>query len=139
MRQTISGLVTAFAVTIAGAAPALACGYAACAPCGEAGYVSPCAQSYVPAYTTGCATGCRGFVYERMSDPDTQYYYVNQGPTYTGPGMLAPYPAYREDAVPVWRRSRHDSYHEGYHWHHHYHFIPRQGYYDGHPVLRRYD
>ena len=25
-----------------------------------------------------------------------QYYYVNQGPTYTGPGNFAPYPIYQE-------------------------------------------
>ena len=25
-----------------------------------------------------------------------QYYYVNQGPTYTGPGNFAPYPTYQE-------------------------------------------
>jgi hypothetical protein len=31
-----------------------------------------------------------------------QYYYVNQGPTYTGPGNFAPYPTYQESAVSGW-------------------------------------
>ena len=31
-----------------------------------------------------------------------QYYYVNQGPTYTGPGNFAPYPGYEEGALPGW-------------------------------------
>jgi len=94
MRHTISGLVAAFAVVTASAAPALACGGGlfggSCSPCGAA-YVSPCAQTY--AYS-GCNTGCGGWGYERLSDPALQYhaapmrhqyYYVNQGPTYSGP------------------------------------------------------
>ena len=28
-----------------------------------------------------------------------QYYYVNQGPTYTGPGNWAPVPTYQEGGV----------------------------------------
>jgi hypothetical protein len=28
-----------------------------------------------------------------------QYYYVNQGPTYSGPGNFAPYPTYQESAL----------------------------------------
>ena len=101
MRQTISGLVAAMAVVAASAAPAMACGWA-----------SPCAQTYAPAYTYGgCNTGC-GWGFERLPDPDVQYhaapvatpqyYYVNQGPTYTGPGNFAPYPAYREGGVRAW-------------------------------------
>ena len=120
MRQTISGLVAAFAVMTAGAAPAMACGgglFSSCSPCGQA-YVEPCAQPQVyqpPVYVpppapvySGC-TPCGGWSYERLPDPVTQYqyypapvqhqyYYVNQGPTYTGPGDFAPYPTYREGA-----------------------------------------
>jgi hypothetical protein len=148
----------------AGAAPAMACGWGGCC----AGY-SPCAQTYVPAYTyapaytysySGCGTcggyGYAGWGYERLAAPTTQYYYVNQGPTYTGPGAFAPYPAYEEDAVPVEHPSRygyyegagvagpavygyHHRYHSyryGYARHHYsYHFGP---YYYGHRVLRRY-
>ena len=31
-----------------------------------------------------------------------QYYYANQGPTYSGPGAYAPYPTYRETSVSGW-------------------------------------
>jgi hypothetical protein len=122
MRQMISGVVAALAVIAAGVAPAKACGF------------TPCEQTYVPATSyLGCATGCgAGWGYERLAEPTTQYYFVNQGPTYTGPGAFAPYPTYQEGAV------------YGSRWHrHHPRFFPRYGYmahhyYDGHPVLRRY-
>jgi hypothetical protein len=103
MRQMISGLVAAITVVIASAAPAMACGPfgSPCSPCGQA-YVSPCAQTY--SYW-GCNSGCWAF--DRLSDPalqyypvrrhyPQQYYYVNQGPTFTGPGAFAPYPTYQE-------------------------------------------
>jgi hypothetical protein len=97
MRQMISGLVAAIAVMTAGVAPASACGYGGC--CGA--YVSPCLGGYVPAYGyAGCWT-C-GWAFERLAEPTTQYYYVNQGPTYSGPGAFAPYPTYEESALPVW-------------------------------------
>ena len=77
---------------------------------------------------TPCYAGCGGWVYERLAEPTTQYYYVNQGPTYSGPGMFAPYPTYQESAVPqgpaVYGYRRH------HHRHHSYHY--------GYPVLRRY-
>jgi hypothetical protein len=90
MRQMISGLVAAITVVIASAAPAMAC--------------SPCAQTY--SYW-GCNSGCGGWAFERLSDPvqqyfpvrrhyPQQYYYVNQGPTFTGPGAFAPYSTYQE-------------------------------------------
>lgn len=99
MRQMISGLVAAAAVMFVGAAPATACGF------------NPC-QPVAPVFS-GCNTGCGGYGYgygasygygygggyERLAEPTTQYYYVNQGPTYTGPGAFAPYPTYQEDAV----------------------------------------
>jgi len=132
MRQMISGVVAALAVVASGVAPAKACGF------------TPCQQTYVPAYS-GCATGCTaGWGFERLAEPTTQYYYVNQGPTYTGPGAFAPYPTYQEGGVYSHR------------WHrHHPRFFPRYGYaprvhhgmrygymphhyYYGHPVLRRY-
>lgn len=93
MRQMISGLVAAAAVMFVGSAPAMACGF------------NPC-QPVAPVYS-GCNTGCGGYGYgagygygyERLAEPTTQYYYVNQGPTYTGPGAFAPTPTYQEDAV----------------------------------------
>jgi len=89
----ISGLVAAAAVMFVGSAPAMACGF------------SPC-QPVAPVFS-GCNTGCGGYGYgagygygyERLAEPSTQYYYVNQGPTYTGPGAFAPHPTYQEDAV----------------------------------------
>ena len=124
MRQTISGLVAAIAVVTASAAPAMACGGGlfggACSPCGEV-YVRPCAQAYVPTLGySGCYGGC--WTHERLPDPDRQYhlsyrlpqyYYVNQGPTYTGPGDFAPYPTYQEGAVSGW-----DGYRHRPHYHH---------------------
>jgi hypothetical protein len=132
MRQTISGLVAAIALTIAGAAPAMACGYGGC---------------YAPSYSY-TYTGCGTCGYERLTDPETQYhsveptpqyYYADPGPTYTGPGAFAPRPHYG------------DGQRVGtYHWRHHYSFHPRHGYrypphhatrygyHYGRPALRRY-
>lgn len=115
MRQTMTGLVAAIALVTASAAPALACGpFGACSPCG-AGYVGPCAPTYVPAYT----------YFDRLADPVQQYhaaaplrhqyYYVNQGPTYTGPGAFAPYPAYEEATVYGWGGYRHRGRHHRMH------------------------
>jgi hypothetical protein len=129
--RTISGFAAAVAILAASAAPAMACGglFDGCAPCG---FVGPCAQPYVAAYTYGgCVPGCGWWGFERLPDPDlqyhsgpvrSQYYYVNQGPTYTGPGNFAPRPTYQEGGV---------YYHPVYHrW---VHRAPHHG-----PVLRRY-
>jgi hypothetical protein len=140
MRQTITGLLAAIAVMTA--APALACGGLFGGGCSPCGYASPCAQTYVQPYS-GCATGCGG-AYERLPDPEVQYhsapiaqpqyYYVDQGPTYTGPGDFAPRRVYREQGVYGWGYRHH--HHYGYHayrhypWHHHhwhqygYHYRP---------------
>jgi hypothetical protein len=135
MRQTISGLVAAIAVLTVSAVPALACGglfqsglfQGGCSPCGQA-YVEPCAQQvYVPPAPvySGCNTGC-GSSYERLPDPELeystaepvhQYYYANQGPTYSGPGNFAPYPAYEEGGYSAYRHHRH-----------HYGYGPTHGY-----------
>jgi hypothetical protein len=118
MRKTISGLVAAFAVMAAGASPASACG-TGCAPCG---YVSPCGGAYVQPYYAGYA-GYAG--YERLPNPDVQYhhpvappqyYYVEQGPTYSGPGDFAPRRVYREEGIYGWH---HHAYRH-YPWHHHH-------------------
>ena len=114
MRQTIFGLAAAAALMMtAGAAPAMACGgglfQSSCSPCG---YADPCAAPvYVAPVYSGCNTGCGGWAHERLPDPVHQYYYVNQGPTYTGPGNWAPRPTYEEDALPVYR---HHPYRYGY-------------------------
>jgi hypothetical protein len=146
MRQTIKGLVAAFAVMTAGSAPAMACGFGGC--CGA---VDPCATSYAaPVYSYaptygysygggcgGCGTG--GWGYERLAEPTTQYYYVNQGPTYSGPGAFAPAPAYEEAAIPAYTgygygygyhhyRPYHHSYHYGYGGYAPRHYGYRYGY-----------
>lgn len=107
MRQMISGAVAALAVVAASVASAKACGF------------TPCEQSYVPTYSyAGCATGCgTGWSYERLAEPTTQYYYVNQGPTYTGPGSFAPYPTYQEGEVSGWNSYHARPYHYGYNGH----------------------
>jgi hypothetical protein len=127
MRQMISGVVAALAVIAAGVAPAKAC--YTCSPCG---YVSSCGAAYVQPYYAGYAG------YERLPNPEVQYhnpvappqyYYVEQGPTYTGPGDFAPRRVYREKGTYGWGYHR---YHYGYHayqhypWHHHHWY--RYGY-----------
>jgi hypothetical protein len=119
MRQTISGLVAAIAVFTA--APAFACGGlfgGGCAPCA---YVSPC-----------------GAAYERLPDPEVQYhaapvalpqyYYVDQGPTFTGPGNFAPYPAYREGGISYRYHGYGYGYEGRYRVHPHYHRAWHAGY-----------
>ena len=117
MRQTISGLVAALAVIAAGIAPAKACGFG----CGPCGYVSPCGAGYVQPYYAGYA-GYAG--YERLPDPEVQYqnpvappqyYYVEQGPIYTGPGAFAPHRVYREEGIYGWGYHRHFPRHH-HHW-----------------------
>ena len=59
---------------------------------------------YSTAYTAsvagyGYGGGCGGCgSYEQLPELSPQYYHVNQGPTYTGPGNFAPVPTYRENA-----------------------------------------
>jgi hypothetical protein len=105
MRQTISGLVAAIAL-VAGAAPALACGdglfTGSCSPCGQA-YGSGCSQEYH-------GGAYRHSAYERLPEPSPQYFYANQGPTFSGPGMLAPVPTYQESAVSGWGAYNHNTY-----------------------------
>jgi hypothetical protein len=121
MRQMISGLVAAAAVMFVGAAPAAACGFNPCPP-------------VAPVYS-GCNTGCGGYgagygAYERLAEPTTQYYYVNQGPTYTGPGNWAPYRVYREGSISDY------GYHRAHRYYHRHQYAAR--YYHGQRVLRRY-
>jgi hypothetical protein len=110
MRHLISGVVAAVAVMAA--APAMACGYySGCAsscgygygysPCVQPRYVAPVA-TFSYGYGYGCGSTCGGWVTERLAEPNTQYYYVNQGPTYSGPGNWAPQPTYAEPSVSGW-------------------------------------
>lgn len=148
MRQMMTGMIAA--VAIMAAAPAMACGFN---PCGAPVYSAP-AFGYGYGHF-GC-NPCGGYAgyggwgaVERLPDPDAvypdaaqQYYYVNQGPAYTGPGNWAPHPYYREGYGRPYYGYRHYGYR-------HYHHYPRMGYYHrphygyapyyyGHRVLRRY-
>jgi hypothetical protein len=105
MRQTISGLAAVIAVVTASVVPAMACGR---------------------------FEGC--WVYERLPDPEQQYhhaqrypqyYYVNQGPAFTGPGDFAPIPIYREGAVSSWASYRHHPYYGGARWRHRHRYSDR--------------
>jgi hypothetical protein len=163
MRQMIKGLLAALAVTTAGVAPAAACGWGGGwgTGCCNTGYVSPCATTYVPTYNySSCGTCGTSWGYERLAEPTTQYYYVNQGPTYSGPGSFAPYQSYEEDALPTYGYGhygyrhygygyRHHGYGYGYGYHRPYGYAPRHygygyhrwgggGSYYGHPLVRRY-
>ena len=78
MRHLISGLVAAVAVMAA--APAMACGYNSC------GYSAPVyVAPPVVAYTSSGYNPCGGVAWgtQQLADPIEQYYYVNQGPTYS--------------------------------------------------------
>ncbi len=110
MRQILTGLAAAAAVMAASAAPAMACdsgcsrGLFTSGVFGE-GYGYGYNESYLP---------------ERLPDPSwvyrhrvygPQYYYVNQGPYYSGPGNYAAAPTYQERAVNGWR-----GYDRGYYY-----------------------
>jgi hypothetical protein len=130
MRQMIKGMLAAFAVMTAGAAtPAMACGYGGCC-----GVMNPCAPfyGYTPTYSYTYSSGCGAcgntWAHDRLAEPTHQYYYVNQGPIYSGPGAFAPERVYEERALPVYYGYRH--HHRHHHWAH-------EGYYDGHPMVRR--
>jgi len=128
MRHLITGLVAAVAVMAA--APAMACGYNACWQ--PSVYVAPVAYGFA-----GCG-GCGGWgwgVRERLPDPEQQYYYVNQGPTYTGPGNWAPRRVYREGTISGYGYGYNRPYHRAHRYYHRHHTAR---YYNGQRVLRRY-
>jgi hypothetical protein len=162
MRQTISGLIAAIAVMTASAVPAMACGgglfQGSCSPCGQA-YVEPCAQPQVyvapEPVTSGCNSCGGGWGYERLPDPVEQYhsyanpvhqyYYADQGPTYSGPGNFAPRPVYREGELTEYGGYRHHhAYryeHPRFHAWHRYGYAPHRGYapqFYGHRHSMRY-
>lgn len=109
MRQHLIGLAAAALALAATSAPAAA----GCGSCGPSyGYsYSSCAQPFV----STCGSWGGGWGYARLAAPaqyyavQPQYYYVNQGPTYTGPGMFAPAATYQQRAVAGW-----DGYSQGY-------------------------
>src|SRR3569623_1226287 len=83
MRFKVLGLAAMIGAMIS-AGPAMAC-------------YNGCGGGYV-------ASGCGVTFREQLPNLDAgpQYYYVNQGPTYTGPGNIAPVPTYQERSVSGW-------------------------------------
>ncbi len=108
MGVSIAGLAVVIAATLS-AAPAMAC-YGGCSQGFNfgTGYGYGCGVGY--GGCGGYGTAYYGHAYrEHLTDPTgprsdvgPQYYYVNQGPYYTGPGMVAPAPTYQERAVGGW-------------------------------------
>lgn len=130
MRHLIKGLIAAVAVMAA--APAMACGYSACGQ--PQVLVSP-----VATYSHSPCNPCVGWTRERLPDPQQQYYYVNQGPTFTGPGNWAPPRVYREGFV---SGSGYGRPHYRAHRHYHRHWHNRRApvvYFHGRRVLRSYN
>lgn len=110
MRQTMMGWAVALAVTMS-AAPALACGYTSCeTPSYSYNYNYSGYQGYSePACGYGAPCAATPWHYGHLPDNAPyyngawpRYYYVNQGPTFTGPGSFAPVPTYQERAVSGW-------------------------------------
>ena len=116
MRQTISGMIAAIAVVAAGTVPASACGCSIPAADRWSSLRFIRAATPVAAAAAGAMSGCpiRKQQYGYYAAPVHQYYYADQGPTYTGPGDFAPYPTYQENAVGGWGAYRHHPYHYGY-------------------------
>jgi len=144
MRKTMTGLAAAVAVLTVSAVPAMACGYSSCASsCGGGLFqaiANPCGGYAYGGYGYGYGSYAGGYSYSNYARlPSPQYYYVNQGPTYTGPGAFAPIPTYQERAV-----SGSDAYSRPYY--HGYtggpYANPSHHYYDGAqvsgPVVYRY-
>ena len=118
MRQYLIGLAAAAAVA-ATSAPATAgcggCGFGAIgySSCVQPVAVNPCGYGagwgYTGAYAYGGGWGYATLPAAASYYAQPQYYYVNQGPTYTGPGMFAPLASYQQRGVAGW-----NGYDDGY-------------------------
>lgn len=98
MRNTMTAIAAVLALA-AGAAPAAAC-EADGAPCGGYHYNIYSWFEHLP-YPEPHPVG----------PAEPRYYFVDQGPAYSGPGMYAPVPTYQERAVNGWR-----GYDRGYYY-----------------------
>jgi len=115
--QQIFGFVAVAAAISMATGPATACSNMPCvapqaAPAPQQD--DPCMWAHRKVPTNGFI-GC-GWGFERLVDPETQYrsrgpepryYYVNQGPTFSGPGAFAPYPIYKEGVFVSYGEPRH--------------------------------
>lgn len=113
MRKHLMGLAAAVAVAVS-AAPAMA-GCGGCGGYANYGYSNYNYAGYGVSYPSSCASvvsGCNASYgyssYSYLPQPavvyaaQPQYYYVNQGPTYTGPAAFAPVASYQQRAVGGW-------------------------------------
>ena len=100
MRQYLFGLAAAVAVAVS-SAPAMA----NCGGCAPVLRFPSCSQ---PVSFNPCGYGASNWAVATVPAPVTyyavqpQYHWVNQGPTYTGPGMYAPSVAYQARSVGGW-------------------------------------
>lgn len=135
MRKHVMGLAAAVVVAVSATPAAAGCG--GCGP--SYGYSTYNYAGYGGGYSSGCGalvSSCGasyGYASYLPQQPvvysaQPQYYYVNQGPTYTGPGMYAPVASYQQRAVGGWY-----GYSTGYGYnggpyanasHHYYHGAP---------------
>jgi hypothetical protein len=129
MRQKMFGFAVAMVAAVA-AAPAMACGSS---PCGTSSYGYSSYSYAAPVQWQYARVAIPQVQYYTVAVP--QYYYVNQGPTYTGPGMFAPAPYYQErTTTSAWRpysagvsyAPRPVAY--GYSWPRRHYHAPRYGY-----------
>jgi|SRR5687768_11965036 len=131
MRQYVIGFAAAMAVA-AVSAPAMA----NCGGCAPAYSYSSCAQPVAVNPCGGYGYG-GGWGYATAPAPvqyyavQPQYYYVNHGPTYTGPGVFAPAVSYQQRAVSGWHGYGVGRYGYDYNGgpyanptHHYYHGMP---------------
>jgi hypothetical protein len=101
MRHYLIGLAAAAAVAVV-SAPAMA-GCGGCGPAVSYSSCNPCGGGYAGGWGGYNYSG--GWGYATLPQPaqyyavQPQYYYVNQGPTYTGPGAFAPVASYQQRAV----------------------------------------
>lgn len=108
MRQYLIGLAAAAAVAVVSAPAMAGCGgcgpaislpsFSSCNPCGGGGYAGGWGAYNYNGGSWGYATLPQPVQYYAVQ-PQAQYYYVNQGPTYTGPGAFAPLVSYQQRAV----------------------------------------
>jgi hypothetical protein len=127
MRQYLLGLAAAMAVATVSAPAMAGCGGGCAAPVvSYSSCASPCGGGWGYGGGYGYATLAAPVQYYSVQP---QYYYVNQGPTYAGPGMFAPVASYQQRAVGGW-----SGYGQGYYGynggpyanpsHHYYHGMP---------------
>ena len=140
MRQMVMGLAIVAAGALAGGS-AMACGYAGCeAPASNYNYGGFRGHSE-PACGFGAPCAATPWHYGHLPDSAPyyagawpRYYYVNQGPHYTGPGLFAPMPTYQERAVGGWAGYGPTAYGADYHYSGGPYGNATTHYYDGMPA-----